>query len=195
MTRIGLAKKGTVTEEAKAVAAKEGLPPERLSEDIANGLSVIPKNVLRDIRPLGIGRGLATKVNANIGTSRDRESLDEELEKLRLLERYGADAVMDLSTGGRIKDLRRLMLRESSLAFGTVPIYEAAVRAAEGKGSIARMTPDELFGVIEEHGQDGVDFITVHAGVTLKAVERLKAEGRLLDIVSGGGSLLVGWMI
>jgi len=195
MTRIELAKKGIITEEVKLVAADEGITPEQLSEDIAAGVSVIPININHKIKPLGIGRNMRTKINANIGTSKDKISIDEEMEKLEVLIKYGADAVMDLSTGGPIKELRKMMLKKSTIAVGTVPIYEAAVRTAEQKGSIAKMTPDELFKVIEEHAEEGVDFVTVHSGLTMRAVERLKKEGRILDIVSRGGSFLLEWMI
>jgi phosphomethylpyrimidine synthase len=195
MTRIEMAKKGIITEEVKFVAAAEGISPEQLSEDIAAGVSVIPVNRNHKITPLGIGRMMRTKINANIGTSKDKISIDSEMEKLEVLVKYGADAVMDLSTGGPIKELRNMMLRKSPVAVGTVPIYEAAVKAAERKGSIAKMTADDLFAVIEEHAAEGVDFVTVHSGLTMKAVERLKAEGRILDIVSRGGSFLLEWMI
>ncbi|HSB30157.1 MAG TPA: phosphomethylpyrimidine synthase ThiC, partial [Candidatus Sulfobium mesophilum] len=195
MTRIELAKKGIMTDEVKEVALAEGVSAEGLSMDIASGVSVIPINRKHGIKPIGIGRNLRTKINANIGTSKDRISIEEEMEKLDVLVRYGADAVMDLSTGGPIKELRAMMLRKSPVAVGTVPIYEAAVRAAEDKGAIARMTADDLFRVIEDHASSGVDFITVHCGLTMKAVERLKNEGRILDIVSRGGSLLLEWMV
>jgi len=195
MTRIELAKKGIITDEVKLVASDEGLTSEQLSGDIASGVSVIPINKNHKIKPLGIGRNMRTKINANIGTSKDRVSIDEEMEKLEILVKYGADAVMDLSTGGPIKELRNMMLKKSPVAVGTVPIYEAAVRAAEKKGAIAKMTADDLFKVIEEHAEEGVDFITVHSGLTMRAVERLKKEGRILDIVSRGGSFLLEWMI
>jgi len=195
MTRIEAAKKGIITEEVKLVASDEGLTPEQLSQDIASGVSVIPINRNHKIKPLGIGKNMRTKINANIGTSKDKVSIDEEMEKLEVLVKYGADAVMDLSTGGPIKELRSMMLKKSPVAVGTVPIYEAAVRAAEQKGAIAKMTADDLFKVIEEHAEQGVDFVTVHSGLTMKAVERLKKEGRILDIVSRGGSFLLEWMI
>ncbi|HBR22430.1 MAG TPA: phosphomethylpyrimidine synthase [Nitrospiraceae bacterium] len=195
MTRIELAKKGIITDEVKLVASDEGLTPEQLSGDIASGVSVIPININHKIKPLGIGKNMRTKINANIGTSKDRISVDDEMEKLEVLVKYGADAVMDLSTGGPIKKLRKMMIKKSPVAVGTVPIYEAAVRAAEQKGSIAKMTADDLFKVIEEHAKEGVDFVTVHSGLTMKAVERLKKEGRILDIVSRGGSFLLEWMI
>ena len=195
MTRIELAKKGIITDEVKIVASTEGITPEQLSEDIASGVSVIPVNKNHKITPIGIGRNMRTKINANIGTSKDKISIESEMEKLEVLVKYGADAVMDLSTGGPIKELRNMMLRKSPIAVGTVPIYEAAVKAAEQKGSISKMTADDLFSVIEDHGSDGVDFITVHCGLTMRAVERLRKEGRILDIVSRGGSFLLEWMI
>jgi phosphomethylpyrimidine synthase len=195
VTRIEFAKKGIITEEVKAAALSENVLPERLASDIAGGVTVIPRSSRRTINPIGIGKGLTTKVNANIGTSKDRVSLDEEREKLDILVQYRADAVMDLSTGGPIKELRRLLLERSPLSVGTVPIYEAAIRSAETHGTIAKMTPDDLFDVIEEHAKEGVDFVTVHCGLTRKAVERLQEEGRILDIVSRGGSFLLEWMI
>jgi len=195
MTKIEYAKEGIINDEVKEVALSEGISPEILAVDIAKGVTVIPKNIYHTIKPIGIGKGLRTKVNANIGTSKDRVSFDDEIEKLKVLVKYGADAVMDLSTGGPIKDLRRLLLSKSPLSIGTVPIYEAAVRAAEVYGTIAKMTTDSIFEVIEEHAKDGVDFVTVHCGITRKAVERLKEEGRVLDIVSRGGSFLLEWMI
>jgi phosphomethylpyrimidine synthase len=195
MTRIEHAKKGIITDEVKRAASLERISPEQLSMDIAAGTSVIPVNKNHKIKPVGIGRNMRMKVNANIGTSKDKVSVGSEMEKLEVLVQYGADAVMDLSTGGPIKELRNMMLRKSPIAVGTVPIYEAAVRAVEQRGSISKMTVDDLFSVIEEHGSDGVDFITVHCGLTMKAVERLKKEGRILDIVSRGGSFLLEWMI
>ncbi|MEK7698590.1 MAG: phosphomethylpyrimidine synthase ThiC [Nitrospirota bacterium] len=194
-TRIEFARKGLITDEVKQAALMEGIEPEQLSTDIAQGLTVITRNIRHDIRPLGIGRGLRTKINANIGTSKDRVSLDEEMQKLDILIKYGADAVMDLSTGGPIKDIRRLLLGKSTIAVGTVPIYEAVVKAAENKGSISRMSIDELFSTIEEHAEDGVDFVTVHCGLTRKTIETLREDGRILDIVSRGGAFLVEWMI
>jgi phosphomethylpyrimidine synthase len=195
MTRMALAKNGIVTDEVKSVAAAEGVPAEQISRDIASGVTVIPVNRNRKIAPLGIGRNLRTKINANIGTSKDKISLEGEREKLETLVKYGADAVMDLSTGGPIKELRAMMLERSPIAVGTVPIYEAAVRAVEQKEMISKMTAEDLFSVIEEHGAEGVDFVTVHSGLTMKAVERLRSEGRILDVVSRGGSFLVEWMI
>ena len=195
MTRIELTKKGIITDEIKEVALSEGISPERLAADIAEGLTVIPRNINHNIKSIGIGKGLRTKVNANIGTSKDKVSFDDEMEKLDILVKYGADAVMDLSTGGPIKDLRRLLLSKSPISVGTVPIYETAVIAAENYGRISKMTTDDLFRIIENHAEEGVDFVTVHCGLTRKAIERLKDEGRVLDIVSRGGSFLLEWMV
>lgn len=195
MTRIELAKKGIITEEMKVVALAEGISPERLASDIAEGVTVITRNNIHDIAPLGIGKGLRTKINANIGTSKDKISYDEEIKKLEVIVQYGADAVMDLSTGGDIKGLRNALIKRSPIAVGTVPIYEAVVRTVEEHGHIAKMKPDDLFGVIEDHAKEGVDFITVHCGVTLKAIERLRKDRRILDVVSRGGAFLVEWMI
>lgn len=195
MTRIEAAKKGITTEEFRIVAAGEGVSAESLASDIAAGMTVIPINSIHDITPIGIGKGLSVKINANIGTSGDRISLDDEIEKLRAIVKYGAEAVMDLSTGGPIKEIRGLLMKESPIAVGTVPIYEAMVMSVERYGHIAKMKADDLFRVIEEHAAEGVDFVTVHSGLTRKAIERLKSEGRVLDIVSRGGSLLLEWMI
>jgi len=194
-TRIKLARKGIITDEVKKTALSEGVKPEDLSISIASGLAVIPRNVNHDIEPIGIGKGLKTKINANIGTSKDRVSLDEEMRKLDVLVEYGADAVMDLSTGGPIKDIRRLLLRKSLISVGTVPIYEAVVKEVEDKGSISKMGIDTLFNTIEEHAQEGVDFVTVHSGLTRKTIETLREDGRILDIVSRGGAFLLEWMI
>lgn len=194
-TRIELARKGVITDEVKQVALAEGIEPQVLSQNIASGLAVIARNANHNIEPLGIGKDLKTKINANIGTSKDRISFDEEMQKLDTLIKYGADAVMDLSTGGPIKDIRRLLLRKSSISVGTVPIYEAVAKAAENKGSISKMRIDDLFSTIEEHAQEGVDFVTVHCGLTRKTIETLREDGRILDIVSRGGAFLLEWMI
>ncbi|MBZ0155626.1 MAG: phosphomethylpyrimidine synthase ThiC [Alphaproteobacteria bacterium] len=195
MTRIEQARKGIITEEMREVASAERVSPERLAADIAEGVSVIARNVLHDIRPLGIGKGLSTKINANIGTSKDRISYDDEIQKLEVLVKHGADAVMDLSTGGAIRDLRNTLMRKSPVAVGTVPIYETIVKTAEKHGHIAKMDPEDLFEVIEAHAQDGVDFVTVHCGITQKAIARLREDRRILDVVSRGGAFLLEWMI
>ncbi len=194
-TRIELARKGIITDEVRAVAEDERFDPEQLSKDIADGVTVISRNINHDIKPLGIGRGLRTKVNANIGTSKDRVSIEEEMEKLDVLIKYGADAVMDLSTGGPITEIRKRLMDRSTISVGTVPIYQAVAKAAEEKGSIAKMTADDLFDAIEDHARERVDFVTVHCGLTQRTIETLREEGRILDIVSRGGSFLIEWMI
>ncbi len=194
MTRIQMAKKGIITDEVKEVAQEEQVSPEELSQKIAEGRVVITRNILRKIKPLGIGKGLRTKINANLGTSKDKVDIEEELEKLRIAVNYGADAVMDLSTGGALKEVRRTIIDKSPLTVGTVPIYESAIKAQEKHGSIVKMSVDDLFSVIEEHAQDGVDFITVHCGVTMKIVEMLKSGERVLPIVSRGGSIIANWI-
>ncbi|GAB6183945.1 phosphomethylpyrimidine synthase ThiC [Thermodesulfovibrio hydrogeniphilus] len=194
MTRIELAKKGIITDEFRKVAQQEGVSAEELVKNIAEGKAVITRNILRNIKPLGIGKGLSTKINANIGTSRDKTEIAEELEKLNVAIKYGADAVMDLSTGGPLRETRQAIVKNSPVSVGTVPIYEVAVRALEKYGSILKMTVDDIFDVIEEHANDGVDFITVHCGVTMKIVEMLKSNERVLPIVSRGGSILADWI-
>lgn len=195
MTRIEQARKGIITDEMKAVARAEGVSAEKLALDIAEGITVITRNNLHDIKPLGIGKGLTTKINANIGTSKDKVSYDDEMRKLEALVKYGADAVMDLSTGGDIRGLRNTLIKKSPVAVGTVPIYEAIVQTVEKHGHIAKMNPDDLFAVIEDHAKEGVDFVTVHCGITLKAIERLREDRRILDVVSRGGAFLLEWMI
>lgn len=195
MTRIEEAKKGIITDEMKTVAQAEGISPERLAMDIAEGVSVISRNALHDIKPIGIGRGLSTKINANIGTSKDRVSYDDEMKKLEVLVKHGADAVMDLSTGGAIRDLRAALMKKSPVAVGTVPVYETIVRTVEKYSHIAKMDPEDLFTVIEDHAKEGVDFVTVHCGITLKAISRLREDRRILDVVSRGGAFLLEWMI
>lgn len=195
MTRIKAAKKGIITEEVQQAAIREGLTPERLSEDIAAGFSVITRNIQRNIPPLGIGRGMTTKINANIGTSKDLISFDVEKEKLRVLVELGCDAVMELSTGGPIREFRQYVLDNAAIPLGTVPVYETAIRAAERHGRMSAMTADDMMDMVESQGKQGVDFVTVHSGLTLKAVERLKSQGRVMNIVSRGGSFLLEWMI
>ncbi len=195
-TQIILAKKGIVSPQMQAVAAYEGIGAEELLEKVASGRVVIPANRNRRLeRPVGIGEGLSVKVNANIGTSSDHIDLEEEREKLRVAVEAGADAIMDLSTGGSLDDIRKTLLKETPIPFGTVPIYQAAIEIAQQKGGIIKMTVDDIFAVIEKQAQDGVDFMTVHCGVTLQSLERLRKQGRITNIVSRGGAFLATWMI
>jgi phosphomethylpyrimidine synthase len=190
------ARKGRITGAVKAVAAREGMEPASVRDLVAAGRAVIlSNNRHRNFTPRGVGAGLSIKVNANIGTSPERVNIADELEKLRVAEEAGADAVMDLSTGGDLDEIRKLVISRARVPIGTVPIYQAAVQAVARKRTITRMEPDELFEVIERHGADGVDFVTVHAGVTRGVLERLKKQGRITDIVSRGGAFLTEWMI
>lgn len=196
MTQLEAARQGKITREMEKVAAKEGIDVEILRQRVAEGKVVIPANKNHtNLDPCGIGLGLRTKVNANIGTSTAYPDIEQELKKLEAALEAGADAVMDLSTGGDIDACRREVLARSPVAVGTVPIYQVTVEAQKRYGSMVEFTADDLFRVIELQAADGVDFITVHCGVTLETVERLKREGRLTDIVSRGGSFLVGWML
>lgn len=194
-TQVQLARKGIISPEMLSVATAENLPPETVREGLADGTIVIPANLNHlNLKPCGIGRGLRTKVNANIGTSSDCIDLDAELLKLDVVQKFGADAVMDLSTGGDLVSIRQTILRKCTIALGTVPIYDAGATARVTRGSIVELTPDDLFGVIENHAREGVDFVTVHCGVARSVISRLKEQGRVTDIVSRGGALLAGWM-
>ncbi len=196
MTQLELATKGIISPQMSLVAQYEGVEAEFVQQGVAKGAIVIPANTNHtNLAPCGIGQGLKTKVNANIGTSPDFNNLDTELEKLRVAIDCGADTVMDLSTGGDISAIRRAIIASSPLPIGTVPIYQAGIEAIDRYDAIVRMTVDELFAVIEEHAGDGVDFITVHCGVTQSAIDRLKRQGRVADVVSRGGAFLIGWML
>jgi len=195
MTQIEAAKKGIATEEIKYVAKQEKRSEEFIMEGLVKGTIVIPKNINHNIRPMAVGKGLKTKVNANIGTSSDIAQLENELKKLRAAVSAKADSVMDLSTGGDLDYIRRKILKESSIVVGNVPIYQIAVETAEKKGSIAYMTKDDMFNTIEKQAQDGIDYMTLHCGVTLETLERLIQQGRVEDVVSRGGSFLSVWML
>ncbi|MBU0650319.1 phosphomethylpyrimidine synthase ThiC [bacterium] len=196
MTQLIEAKKGNITPEMKIVSEQEEISLDLLVEYISKGWVVIPKNKLRDnCKPTGIGKGLTTKINANIGTSKDNDDMNEEMVKARIAQKAGADAIMDLSTGKNLNVLRKKILHEIDVPIGTVPIYQAVVEFTSKGESVCQMTADDMFRVIEAQAKEGVDFITVHCGVTLATVERLKKEGRVADVVSRGGALLVQWML
>ncbi|MDI6827773.1 MAG: phosphomethylpyrimidine synthase ThiC [Armatimonadota bacterium] len=195
MTQLESARAGKITPEMKIVAEQEHLDAEVIRSGVAEGIIVIPANVNAiPKKPCGIGKGLRTKVNANIGTSADFQNLDDELEKLRVAIETGADTAMDLSTGGNLAAIRKAIISNCTIPLGTVPIYEAAVKAAEN-GSVAGMSEDQLFEVIERNAEDGVDFITVHCGITRESLRRLREAGRITDVVSRGGAFLVCWML
>ncbi|OGP24501.1 MAG: phosphomethylpyrimidine synthase [Deltaproteobacteria bacterium GWC2_56_8] len=195
MTQLDQARKGVITEEMKRAALSEGVEPEYIRASIEEGTVIITKNRLhRTIEGLAVGKGLRTKVNANIGSSQDRVDIEEELKKLRAAVEAGADAVMDLSTGGDVNAIRKAVLEESPVPIGTVPIYQAALEAKKKKKSFVEIEGEEIFDVIEQQAEEGVDFVTVHCGVTMNSVERIKREGRIMGIVSRGGALTAEWM-
>jgi phosphomethylpyrimidine synthase len=196
MTQLEQARKGVITDAMKRVAQKENVSPEILRDRVAAGAVVIPANIKhKHLDPVGIGKGLTIKVNANIGTSRDHVDLAEELSKLSVAIDAKADTVMDLSTGGNITKIRQAILQESSVPVGTVPIYQAAVETAKKIGGIIHLTPDLLFEAVQAQADGGVDFMTIHCGVTLDALERLRLQNRTTDIVSRGGAFLATWML
>lgn len=195
MTQLEQAKNDITTNEMKQAALKEGVEPGYIRSSIASGAVILTKNKRhKSIEPLAIGKGLRTKINANIGSSQDRASLEEELKKLHTAVEAGADAVMDLSTGGDIDEIRKAVIKESPVAIGTVPIYQAALEAVKKGKSFVELEADEIFEIIERHADDGVDFITVHCGVTIRSLERIKNEGRIMGIVSRGGALTAEWI-
>jgi phosphomethylpyrimidine synthase len=196
MTQTEKARKGILSAALREVARTEGVAPDELARLVAGGLVVIPFNPRHaPARPAGIGRGLRTKVNVNLGTSRDFPLLVDELRKVRISLAHGADALMDLSTGGDLKRIRKAILARTPIPVGTVPIYQAAVLAIDRRQSIVDMTEDDLFDAVESQAVEGVDFMTVHSGLTLKAIERLKKQGRVADVVSRGGAFLLAWML
>lgn len=196
MTQLEKARKGLVTEEMKQAAFSEGVDTEDIRAGIETGEIVLPFNINHQgCMPLAVGNGLSTKVNANIGTSDACPDLVKELEKLKVAIDSGAHSLMDLSTGGDLDRCRKAIIEASQIMVGTVPLYQALVESA-GKGScLAEITEDDLFSAIEKHCRDGADFITVHCGVTRSVIEELKTVGRVMDIVSRGGSFIMAWML
>jgi phosphomethylpyrimidine synthase len=195
MTKLEKARKGIISEEMKICAAEEGVEPDYIRQCVAEGTIVIVRNVNHtEIKPLAIGCRMRTKINTNIGTSNDHVDLKAELEKLSVAVSAGTDAVMDLSTGGDLATIRKAVVGSSPVITGTVPIYQAAVKMIRQRKAISEMTADDIFEVIEENGKDGVDFITVHCGVTQQSVSVMENQGRVLGIVSRGGSITANWM-
>ncbi|MGA7075409.1 MAG: phosphomethylpyrimidine synthase ThiC [Halobacteriota archaeon] len=190
MTLLTEAKKG-LTDDIRNVAESEGIASERLRRNIASGRTVILKNATHDVAAIGIGEALRAKVNANIGTSIDYVEKSEELAKAQIALEFGADTVMDLSTGGDLDSIRREILQEVQAPIGTVPIYQAAMR----RDAVVSMTTDDMFDTVRKHARDGVDFMTIHAGVNLKSLEVLKKSTRLMGVVSRGGAFTIAWMI
>lgn len=195
MTQLGLAKLNKISPQMRYVSKDEGMPLELLKTRIKEGKIVIIKNSKRKINPCAVGEGLRVKINANVGTSKDSSNVNKELRKMDAAIKCGADAVMDLSTGGDIKKIRRLILKNSTVPVGTVPIYEIAIMAAKKRGHISRIRAQDIIDILEAQASDGVDFFTIHSGVTQGVMERLKKQKRLISIVSRGGSFIAEWMI
>lgn len=194
MTQLEYAKNGKITEAVKQVAEDEGFQEEEIRDKVANGLIVIPKNKNREFRAKGIGKGLKTKVNANIGTSLSRFDIEEEMLKLDTAVDAGADAVMDLSTGGDLSLILSKFLERSPVMVGTVPIYKSVSKLFSENKDCADLTADDIFEEIEYQAKAGVDFITVHCGITRESIRVLKNSNRLMGIVSRGGSLMAEWI-
>ncbi|MEW6488360.1 MAG: phosphomethylpyrimidine synthase ThiC [Thermodesulfobacteriota bacterium] len=195
MTILEAVRAGRVPAEVEAAALAEKVDPEVLAAAVARGEALVCKNRHRaGCRPLAIGAGLRTKVNANIGTSKDQMDPEREMAKLAAALEAGADTVMDLSTGGPLGEIRRRILEQCPVPVGTVPLYEAGARTAAAGRSVPEMDPEEIFRVIEEQAREGVDFVTVHCGITRQGLRHLEGHRRLLGVVSRGGSFTVAWM-
>lgn len=195
MTQISKAKTGSVTEEVKSVAEAEKIDIDIIRRRVAAGKIVIPFNPIHAPKALGIGKGLRIKVNANIGTSREHCNLNEEVEKARIAMKSGAHAVMDLSTGGDLDKIRLKLLKIIDIPFGTVPIYQAGIKAIEKHGAVVDMTEDDMFNAFEHQAKQGVDFTVAHVGVTEESVERLRQQHRLIPMVSRGGAFHMAWIL
>lgn len=194
-TQIIEAKNGKITPEMFAVAEKEGLSQQEIIEKVASGRVVILKNNRREnVVPTAVGEGTTVKINANIGTSLERSSIEEELDKVKIIEATGADVLMDLSTGNNIDETRKRIIAATNLPIGTVPMYQAGKEALDIHKNLGELSKDKLFSDIEKHCKDGIDFITVHCGVTKFVVEQLEKQGRITNIVSRGGSMLACWI-
>jgi phosphomethylpyrimidine synthase len=192
------ARAGKITDPMRKVAEKEKVTPEFIRAGIAAGRIIIPQNVNHSIPPLGIGQGLFIKINSNIGTSMYVCDKAQELEKARISVQYGADTLMDLSTGKTeedVRDLRKQILSGFPVPLGTVPIYQAGLRALRRGGAIIDMSEDDMFNVVEEQAKEGVDFFTIHAGITLALSEHIKSHRRMMGVVSRGGTFLTAWCL
>jgi len=188
-TQLSYARQGKITKEMKYVASVENIDVDVLKQSIANGSVIIPANVNhKNLKPIAIGKGVKTKINANIGASRVRASIDEELEKIRLCMKYGADTAMDLSTGGNLNEIRKAIINEATIPIGTVPTYQVI----EEHNTIDDLKKEDWLDVIEQQAKQGVDYMTIHAGVLRKTLPLLK--GRITGVVSRGGAILVRWM-
>ena len=191
-TQMDAAKKGIITREMEIVANKESKNPEEIRSLVAEGKVAIPANINhKSLSPEGVGQGLKTKINVNLGISKDCCDCDRELEKVRTALDMGAEAIMDLSNYGKTAEMRKAIVNMSTAMLGTVPIYDALGYYDK---DLKDLTAKEFLEVVEKHGQDGVDFVTIHAGLNREAVETVKRNKRLTNVVSRGGSLLFAWM-
>lgn len=185
----------TPTPLMRQVAKIEGVGSKYILKGIREGKIVIPLNAKRKIKKVcAIGAGLKTKVNANIGTSTDKPSVKDELKKLYMAVEHGADTVMDLSVGGSLKEIRKNIIEHSAVPVGTVPVYEISVNALKKNGDFLSFGIEDILDTLEAQAEEGVDFFTIHAGVTAKSILALKRHKRILGIVSRGGAILANWM-
>jgi len=198
-TLMRTARNGHTTKEMEIVATNEQVDVEFIRRGIESGRIIIPKSNRRDLdTPIGIGKGLLVKINANVGSSKTVCDIDDEVEKAKIAVKYGADTVMDLSTGiseSDVRTIRKRIIDEVKVSLGTVPIYQAALRALENNGAIINMSEDDMFNVIEEQAKEGVDFFTIHVGVTQEIVNYLVNHPRLMGVVSRGGTFLAAWIL
>lgn len=194
MTQIDYARELILSDEMKAVLEDESISKERLLQLVAKGEAAIVKNKNRKIKPLAVGTGLKTKVNANIGTSPTSSDIDFEIEKMKHALKYGADAVMDLSTGGELDEIRTRILEQCPAALGTVPLYQISHDVVKDGRKNTDINLKDILSVIERQAKQGVDFMTIHSGVTRQTVERYEKSSRVTGIVSRGGALLLEWI-
>lgn len=195
MTQLESARKGQVTGEMEIVAREENIDIGKLIKRVSKGYICIPKNINGKSVPRGIGKGLTTKINANVGSSSEIENIETEIEKAKIAVQYGADAVMDLSTGPNLNEVRKEIMASINVPIGTVPIYEAAVGASKSKGAVINMDEDDMFNAIINQAKEGVDFMTIHSGITIDTVEKVKKSERIMGIVSRGGAFLAAWIL
>ena len=195
-TQMQWARQGKITDAMRMVAEQEGLSAELIRERVAAGTIAICCNINhKNLIPCGVGEGLSVKVNANIGTSSDYPDPAPEIAKLEAAVEAGADSVMDLSTGDNIDASRRAIIDASTVMVGTVPIYQAAVETIKERGAVVEMTKDDLMNAIRTQAEDGADFLTIHCGINRQVLKQLTGEGRVMDVVSRGGSFITGWML
>ena len=191
-TQMEAARAGDVTKELETVAKEEGIPQEELLSLVASGQTVIPANTRhKALHPYGIGRGLRTKINVNLGVSGDCADYHAEMEKVHLAERFGAEAIMDLSNYGKTREFRRKLIESSPAMIGTVPVYDAIGYLEK---DLKDITAQDFLKVVRAHAEEGVDFMTIHAGLNRRAADIFLRERRQMNIVSRGGSLLFAWM-